>query len=76
MAVRHTNVPGSVGWFASIEGPPEWVPDRIQGIFVLLMSQNVPKKKKVSCPKTCPEMSQTLLECPKTGKGAVMAIQI
>ena len=63
MAIRHTNVPGSVGQFASIDGPPEWFPDRIPKIFVLLMSRNVPKcpkNTKVSCPKTCPETSQNV----------------
>ena len=74
MAVRHANVPVSVGRFASIEGPPEWFPDRIPRIFVLLMSQNV-QKKKSHVPKLVPKrpkMSQTLLECPKTGKGTVL----
>jgi hypothetical protein len=63
MAICHTNVPGSVGQFASIDGPPEWFPDRIPKIFVLLMSRNVPKcpkNTKVSCPKTCPETSQNV----------------
>ena len=55
MAIRHTNVPGLVGQFASIDGPPEWFPDWILEIFVLLMSRNVPKcpkNTKVSCPET------------------------
>ena len=63
MAIRHTNVPGSVGQFASIDGPSEWFSDQIPKIFVLLMSRNVPKcpkNTKVSCPKTCPETSQNV----------------
>ena len=73
MAIRHTNVPGSVGQFASIDGPPEWFPDRIPKIFVLLMSKNVPKiQKSPKLVPKCPKMSQTLLECPKTGKGTVL----
>ena len=64
----YTNVPGSVVLFASIGGPPEWVPDQIQGIFVLLMFWNVPKfppqKSRMSQNLFCPlEKGQCLLLC-------------
>ena len=73
MAVRHTNVPGSVDLFASIGGPPEWVPDRIQGIFVLLMFRNVPKyppKKSLMSQN----LSRNVPKCPKLEKGQCLLL--
>ena len=73
MAIHHTNIPGLVGWFASIKCPPEWVPDRIQEFFVLLMSQNVPTKKSCMSQNLSKNVSN-IVGMSQTGKRTALII--